>query len=128
VPRSAALQAGYQGGWFHPTTGYSFPLAMRLAMHIAQRDAASVDGPELRALIRERDRQQRFCILLNRLLFEAFEPQDRWRVLERFYRLPVETIRRFYALDMSLTDRVRILCGRPPGGFSLRLAVSGGAR
>ena len=31
----APLLAGYQGGWFHPVTGYSFPLAVRLASSVA---------------------------------------------------------------------------------------------
>ncbi len=42
------------------------------------------------------------------------------RVFERFYRLPEDVIRRFYSLRMSWSDRVRILVGRPPRGFSLR--------
>src|SRR5690606_4250129 len=29
------LLGGYQGGWFHPTTGYSTPLALRFAEHLA---------------------------------------------------------------------------------------------
>ena len=44
-------------------------------------------------------------------------------MLERFYReMPEDTIRRFYALDMTVGDRARLLLGRPPRGFSLRLA------
>ncbi|MFC1642773.1 hypothetical protein ACFL5O_08830 [Myxococcota bacterium] len=43
--------------------------------------------------------------------FDAFRPEDRCHVLERFCGLPVETIRRFYALALTRADRVRILCG-----------------
>ena len=47
-----------------------------------------------------------------------------WGVLSRFYGLPEPLIERFYAQSSSLTDRARILLGRPPRGFSLRRALS----
>ncbi len=114
------LCAGYQGGWFHPTTGYSFPAALRLAMALAELPGSAVFGPALRALAAEQRRQARFAALLNRLLFRAFAPEQRWHALERFYTLPEATIRRFYALSTTSVDRARILCGRPPRGLSLR--------
>ena len=113
------LLAGYRGGWFHPTTGYSFPAALRLALSVAARPKAALFGPELRALAAEHLRQARFAIMLNRLMFEAFPPEQRWHALERFYTLPEDTIRRFYALSTTALDRARILCGRPPSGISL---------
>jgi lycopene beta-cyclase len=61
------------------------------------------------------------------MLFGAFAPQERYHVLERFYRLPESTIRRFYALETLAMDRARILCGRPPRGFSLRRLLASGA-
>ena len=48
------------------------------------------------------------------MMFLAAEPADRYRVLERFYRLPEPLIERFYAGGLSLSDRVRILSGAPP--------------
>jgi lycopene beta-cyclase len=113
------LIAGYRGGWFHPTTGYSFPAALRLALWVAARPKEQVFGPALRSLAAEHLRQVRFATLLNRLLFDAFPPERRWHALERFYRLPETTIRRFYALTTTSTDRARIICGRPPSGLSL---------
>jgi lycopene beta-cyclase len=114
------LRAGYAGGLFHPTTGYSLPVAVRLALHLAACPAGAAPGLEYARWLAEQRRQARFCLLLNRLLFSAFAPEQRHHVLERFYRLPESTIRRFYALDTSAPDRARILCGRPPRGFSLR--------
>jgi lycopene beta-cyclase len=71
----------------------------------------------------------RYCFWLNRLLFGAFAPEQRFEVLQRFYGLPADTIRRFYALELTRLDRTRILCGRPPRGFSaLRLLQSRGAQ
>lgn len=112
------LEAGYRGGFFHPTTGYSLPCALRVAAHVARSFPTGVAGPELEALIARHRSQARYCLWLNRLLFGAFAPESRFSVLERFYRLPEDTIRNFYALDMSAVDRARIICGRPPAGFS----------
>ncbi len=119
------LRAGYLGGWFHPTTAYSFPLAARLARFIASREPDAVFGDRLDELWTAHARQQRFACLLNRLLFGACAPEHRVDVLERFYRLPAATIRRFYALSTTASDRARIVCGRPPRGVALSSAIRG---
>ena len=123
-PRHPPLRAGYGGGWFHPVTGYSLPIAVRLAEHVADHEVEQVFGPDLDRLAKEHRRQARFAHLLNRLMFGAYPPDARWHVLERFYRLPEATIERFYALRLRAVDLVRILGGRPPAGLSLRLAWS----
>lgn len=117
---AAPLRSGYRGGWFHPTTGYSLPMAVRLAKCI-------VEGPpdqtieRWSALADAHRRQARFCRRLNWLMFRAYPPEERWRLLERFHRiLSPEAIGRFYALQLTGGDRRRLLCGRPPRGFSLR--------
>jgi lycopene beta-cyclase len=113
-----SLVGGYQGGWFHPTTGYSLPVAARLAEYFMHRAPSEVNTQELRALQREVRGQARYAIWLNRMLFGAFKPEQRFRALERFYGLPLETIQRFYALRMTGTDKLRMVCGRPPRGIS----------
>jgi len=127
APSASPLSAGYGGGFFHPVTGYSFPVALRVALHVAKHLGPGAFGREWDALLGEHRRQFRFGAHLNRLLFRAFRPEDRWNVLERFYRLPEPTIRRFYALTTTPTDRLRIFCGRPPRGFSLRVPSPIGA-
>jgi lycopene beta-cyclase len=122
----APLAAGYQGGWFHPVTGYSFPLAVRLARAIAGAAPERIRQHVWPALLREQRSQFRFGVMLNRLLFSAFAPEQRSGAIERFYRLPAESVRRFYALSLTRTDRLRLLCGRPPRGFSLPRALSHG--
>jgi lycopene beta-cyclase len=117
------LIAGYQGGWFHPVTGYSFPVAARLASAIAHARPSTLREREWPDLLREQRSQMRFCLLLNRLFFGAFAPDQRRNVIERFYRLPPDSVRRFYAMTLSRTDRARILCGRPPRGFSIARAL-----
>jgi lycopene beta-cyclase len=101
---------------FHPTTGYSLPEAVRLADAVAASDELSSHA--LYALTRERSREAwrrgRFFRLLNRMLYRAAEPDQRYRVLEHFYRLPEALIARFYAGRLGWTDKARILSGRPP--------------
>jgi lycopene beta-cyclase len=122
-PFDPPLVAGYAGGFFHPVTGYSFPVAVRLASLLASLPPERAFGPELQAFARRHRAQARFAHVLNWLMFQAYPPPSRWHVLERFYReMPEDTIRRFYALDMTVGDRARLLLGRPPRGFSLRLA------
>ena len=121
-PAGSPLAAGYQGGWFHPTTGYSLPVAARLAEVVAAAPAGRAFSAGLLALAREHRRQVRYARLLNWLLFCAYPPRERVNVLERFYRLPEPTIERFYALRTTGADRARLLLGRPPRGFSVRFA------
>nr|WP_318383891.1 lycopene beta-cyclase CrtY [uncultured Enterobacter sp.] len=121
-------RAGLRAGLFHATTGYSLPLAVRLADSIA--DSLPLDAASLYALTRSQSlcqwRQQRFFRLLNRMLFLAGRPEDRWQVMQRFYRLPEATIARFYAGAPSFGDKARILIGKPPvpPGEALRAALN----
>lgn len=121
---AAPLVAGYAGGWFHPVTGYSFPVAARLAAAIAAHTPDELPAA-LADLARGHARQLRFAARLVHMLFHWFAPADRHRVLERFYRLPEDVIRRFYALALTRADRARILLGWPPRGLSLRGMLGG---
>jgi lycopene beta-cyclase len=111
VPRS-----GMRAALFHPTTGYSLPEAVRLADAIVA--TADLNSPALYALTRSRSRdawrRHRFFRLLNKMLYRAAEPGQRYRVLEHFYRLPEELISRFYAGGPTAWDKLRVLTGRPP--------------
>jgi lycopene beta-cyclase len=127
APPVAPLVAGYMGGWFHPVTGYSFPIAARLAAFVASRPADELFGPALDAHARRHRDQLGFAMRLARMMFRWFAPARRYHVLERFYRLPAPVIRRFYALELGPLDRLRIVAGRPPRGISWR-AVLGSAR
>jgi len=122
-PRARAggpLAIGYRGGFFHPVTGYSLPLAARVALAVAKADTPDETTAAVRAVARQLEPQRRFGQLLNRLMFEAMPPASRWTALDRFYRLPEATIARFYASATTWGDRARILVGRPPAGLSWR--------
>lgn len=125
LPAAGPLVAGYRGGFFHPVTGYSFPAAARLAELVAELPPHELFGPALRRLHERLAVQVRFGQRLNRMLFNWFEPAQRYNVLERFYRLPAGLIRRFYAMELGLADRARVLIGRPPRGMSWRAALGG---
>lgn len=121
-PKASPLVAGYKGGWFHPTTGYSLPVAVRLAELVAAVPPAQAFSSALADFARRHRGQARYAWLLNWLLFCAYPPAQRWHILERFYRMPEPTVERFYALQMTAADRARLLLGRPPRGFSVRAA------
>lgn len=107
---------GVAGAFFHPTTGYSLPDAARVAAAVAE--CPSLTSARVRVLVEDMSRRQwargRFYRALNRMMFEAAGPLERYRVLERFYRLPRDVIERFYAGRLTLGDQIRIVSGRPP--------------
>jgi lycopene beta-cyclase len=107
---------GIRGGFFHPTTGYSLPDAAANALFLAPQK--SFTRQAVFEAMRDRAQQawqsRRFFPLLNRMLFRAAAPDERYRILEHFYRLPEATIARFYAAELTVLDKARILSGRPP--------------
>jgi lycopene beta-cyclase len=126
LPAQGPLQAGYRGGFFHPGTAYSFPVALRLAELLASLPSEAAHGPALRDFARSHRRQVAFCHLLNYMLFCWFPPEERWHIFQRFYRLPLRTIERFYALRLGPVDMARLVLGRPPQGLSLRYGFKRG--
>lgn len=116
-------KAGMRAGLFHPTTGYSLPDAVRTAALIAR--ATDLSGAGLHALThgfaRRTWRARGYYRMLDKMLFRAADPVERYRVLERFYRLDPRLVRRFYAGRSTMTDKARILAGKPPVPISRAL-------
>ncbi|MEC3912375.1 lycopene beta-cyclase CrtY [Sphingobium sp. CR2-8] len=106
-------RAGVRAGLFQPMTGYSLPDAVRFALWLADQP---LDGlpTATRAYAATQWRRGGYYRLLGKMLFGAAVPDQRWRIFARFYRLRPDLIQRFYAGRSSMTDRLRILCGRPP--------------
>jgi lycopene beta-cyclase len=102
-------RGGVRAGLFQPLTSYSLPDAVRFAVALAA-------DPDLdtRAWSADHWRRGRFNRLLTRMLFKATDPHDRYRVLQRFYRLPPPLIARFYAGRSTFADKARVLIGKPP--------------
>ncbi|SEL63500.1 lycopene beta-cyclase [Sphingomonas palmae] len=109
-------KAGVRAGLFHPTTGYSFPDAVRFAHLIA--DANDLSGAALHDLTHAYAArawaERKFYRMLDLMLFKAAEPAERYRVLERFYTLRPGLVSRFYAARSTTLDKMRVLAGKPP--------------
>ncbi|PAX06847.1 lycopene beta-cyclase CrtY [Sphingomonas lenta] len=123
-------KAGMRAGLFHPTTGYSLPDAVRLAVTLAKRrDFAGADLHQATYdYARACWQARRFYRMLDAMLFRAAEPQARYRVLQRFYRLDRKLIGRFYAGRSTMKDKARILMGRPPVPVGRALSAIRGVR
>jgi lycopene beta-cyclase len=115
--------AGLRAALFHPTTGYSLSDAIGLANAICELPV--IDAASLERLVRERSirlwRERAFFRLVNRMLFRAGRPGQRYKVLERFYGLSEPLIKRFYAARLTRLDKLRILTGKPPVPFGAAL-------
>ena len=117
---------GLRGGFFHPTTGYSFSLALKMAEALAGFHGI-FHGETLagftRDLFMEHWNISQYYHMLNRMLFRAARPDQRYRIFEHFYRLPPDLIARFYAGELTGWDKLRILSGRPPVPIGPALAA-----
>lgn len=118
-------RAGLRAALFHPTTGYSLPQAVSLADAVARH--WPMDGPTLAAFTRNFAQrfwnETRFFRLLNRMLFRAGPPEQRYRVMARFYTLSAPLISNFYAAQLRLRDKARLLVGKPPVPFFEALSL-----
>ncbi|WP_279480503.1 lycopene beta-cyclase CrtY [Aureimonas sp. SK2] len=115
---------------FHPTTGYSLPDAVHVADLVSRAPDVSPDGLSrlLDAHARNIWADRAYFRMLNRLLFQAGRPEDRYRILEHFHRLPDDLVARFYAARLDFGDKLRILAGRPPVSVFSALRVLAASR
>lgn len=108
--------SGLRANLFHQTTGYSLLYAMRIADIIVKSN--NLDLLNTRKLIERFSKQlwlqQRFYRVLNRMLFYAAMPSQRYCLLQRFYKFPELLIERFYAGQLQLLDKLRLVSGKPP--------------
>ncbi|KUO56599.1 MAG: lycopene cyclase [Sphingomonadales bacterium BRH_c3] len=108
--------AGARGGFTHPLTSYTLPIAVENALAIAAR--GDLAGPQLAAFVENRARahwrKTTIYRALGRMLLKAAEPDRRVDIFQRFYGLPERLIERFYACRSTLPDKARILIGKPP--------------
>ena len=110
---------GIKGGFYHAVTGYSLPDAVNTAERISHEitqsegDLWGLPGWVNRLRLNHFERET-FLRLLNRMLFRAAKPTERYSVLQRFYGLNQGLIERFYAGQLTWRDKARILIGKPP--------------
>ncbi len=111
---------GVRGGFFHPTTSYSLPWALRVGELLVETPLTDESHRRLAKLAPDS-----FYFLLNRLLFLAALPEERWKIFAKFYRLPEDVIQRFYGGRSTILDKARIFSGRPPVRLGRALAAIG---
>ena len=114
------IKIGMRGNFYHPVTGYSLPEAVRLADKVSAfiNETNKNNSLEISSKIRKYKlhtyKRDKFFRLLNRLLFRAAVSSKRHFVLERFYTLSENLIKRFYSGNIYKKDMLRILIGKPP--------------
>lgn len=120
-----AALAGSRAGLFHPLTSYSLPNALRFALALVkQRDlGAPALGRFSERYAREQWNKAWYYRKLTALLFSAAKPDQRYRVMQRFYSLKPRLIERFYAGQSTRADQFRILAGIPPVPVHAALGV-----
>ncbi|MFM7027939.1 MAG: lycopene beta-cyclase CrtY [Chakrabartia sp.] len=109
---SDIVKSGLRAGLCQPVTGYSLPDAVRLASLIAANP--DVSDAELIDYAAQKWRERGYYRMLDKMLFRAARPERRYQVLQRFYALSEGLIRRFYAGQSTLWDKLRLLVGKPP--------------
>ena len=108
--------AGARAMIAHPLTSYTLPFAVETALLVAEN--RDLPGEQMAALLEAHARRvwkrTGFYRMLGKMLFGAAEPAKRYRIFQRFYRLPQPLIERFYAGRSTAGDKIRILAGKPP--------------
>ncbi|WP_225206286.1 lycopene beta-cyclase CrtY [Novosphingobium huizhouense] len=121
-------RAGARAGLFHAVTSYSLPDAVRYALAVVRR--ADCGGEELARFsedyARKHWKRSSYLRQLTAMLYGAAAPVDRYKVLERFYRLDEKLVERFYAGRSTAFDKIRILSGKPPVPVLAAMRVLGG--
>ncbi|MBH0114305.1 lycopene beta-cyclase CrtY [Novosphingobium sp. YJ-S2-02] len=121
-------RAGVRAALVQPLTSYSLPDAVRFAAHLTTLDNLSGErlGRTSHDWAANHWREGRFYRMLSTMLFGAAPPQERWRMLARFYKLPEPLIERFYAGRSTLADMARVLVGKPPVPIGAAVAALAG--
>ncbi len=114
-----AVCIGTRAGLYHPVTSYSLPLAAKVAVSLAKISAPSANAAHyaVAPILYRVWRESGFYLLLNRMFFRAAVPDQRYRVLRRFYQLSDALVANFYAAQLTVWNKFRILSGKPPVSF-----------
>ena len=118
--KTEPARLGMTGGYSHAVTGYSLPEAVKSANVVC--DMIEKNKPDFAAAVLhemayhrvDHYYEENFLRLLNRMLFRAAKPAERYKVLQRFYGLSEGLVERFYRNRLTKGDKLRILIGKPP--------------
>ena len=122
--------AGARAMIAHPLTSYTLPFATETALLVAEN--RDLPGEQMAALLEAHARRvwkrTGFYRMLGSMLFGAAEPNERYRIFSRFYRLNPGLIERFYAARSTRADKLRTLTGKPPVPIPRALRALAGHR
>lgn len=108
------LTVGTKAGLFHPTTGYSFPLAVQTTEYLLSIHDLTQWLKRHQMFCEAQYRKQRLYFWLNRVMFGAVGPEDRYQFLQHFYELPEKLIHSFYANQFRATEVFEFFMRKPP--------------
>ena len=106
-------KVGLAGNRFHLITGYSLGAITQ----------------QLDEMLNNEKKSQRFkiqtsiFIILNRLMFWGVDSQDRIKIFKFFYKLPKDTIERFYAGQLKLRDLRAFFSTSPPVSITKAIRI-----
>ncbi len=115
-PKFQSGEAGVAQGYFHVTTGYSFPIAIRHALLFS----SVIDLPESLRQEKQKEffkrvqKENAYFFFLNKLLFRAARPYERWQIFRKFYSCEKDFVSRFYRANLRGRDKLRMFLGHPP--------------
>lgn len=102
-------------GLFHDTTGDSLVPAINL---IDKMVKSSFRLGELKKIThnfrKKHENQRRFFRFINRMMFELYNPKDRYRIFQHVYHLPENVLHRFYRGELKMWDKSRFIMGENP--------------
>lgn len=119
-PLKAQLNVIDLSGVFHDVTGYSIADAFRVCDLMSKTE---LYRETFLKYLSDHEGRRKFYRLLNRLMFKASRPHERYKMLQHFYHLPRPLIERFYAGTSTYWDRMRVFMGKPPVSIKRALKV-----
>ena len=116
----SVVSLGLRAGLFHPVTGYSLVHAVKAAELLSQLiekigETSLGSIPSAMAQYSRLEwRKGGYLRRLNNMFFMAAPPQERYKILEKFYRHEHHVIERFYGNRLGVRDKLAIVSGKPP--------------
>ena len=110
------ITLGARSLYFNPVTGYSLPQTLAAIQVFISSEPGGFEfiRKSMSKFLHAQKPNSDFFYMLNKMFFRAARPELRYIVLSRFYKLPIDTIERFYNGNLRLIDKARILIGKPP--------------
>jgi len=118
-------RAGARAALIQPITSYSLPMAVQTAIMIAAMPVIDQDSldKKLRNLATQHWKNGKFYRMLCAMMFKAAQPEKRYRTLQHTYAKDEELIKRFYAGETTMLDKIALLSGKPPVPISKALPI-----